>query len=83
MINDRSTPNHSPVNEPLPALRQQLNEEMKRGRMSTKVLCYWGERFVELDVFELCQVTFEQYLRRPRYYEGIVRARQQLGASNH
>lgn len=82
MNNDRSTAHYDPATEPLPALARQLNRERDAGRLSSKVLCYWGERFVELDVFEQCKVTFEQYLRRPRYYESMVRARQQLRSSN-
>ncbi len=54
---------------------------MNEKTYTTAQLDYWGDRFRRLHVAGLCGCTFEQYLRRPAYYEGIAEARQHLALS--
>jgi len=62
----------------VPAMLARLEHEQEHGQLSVTVLEFWGHRFCLKRVQFLARVSFEKYLRRPRYYERIAEARMEL-----
>lgn len=70
---DGRSPGRSTADRDAPASRGTA-----RPAMGTDEVNFWAERYLALDVGALAGCTFEQYLRRPMYYERIARARNRL-----